>query len=170
MKKILILLAAIACIGQANAQTIKGHRYRGFIDTTFLTDGVFEDMNSIGGGFSTSHGYQFNPYIFLGGGVAYHSYSLDDFFGKYSIPIFTNFRVNMNDKKISPFFDAKLGYSVGNYEGAYVSPTFGVRFGLKQDVGLNVSIGYAIQGYEYIDYYVEKSYIHSLTLSVGVDF
>ena len=71
-----------------NRDFIKG--YHGFID--------------FGGGFaagssgsalvsaSTSHGYQFNPYYYLGVGVGYnyHAFTLGN-----SIPLFGNFRANL---------------------------------------------------------------------------
>lgn len=177
MKKTLLLLIGIALTFTGKAQTIEGNRYRGFIDATFLTgnDGVYGGLNAIGGGIATSHGYQLNPNIFLGAGVGFHAYSLDHIDGSYAVPFFANFRVNMNSKKISPFFDAKIGYSVGDFQGFYASPSFGVRFGLKKNLGLNASVGYTAQGFDYIESYrlfstMEKSYIHNLTLSLGLDF
>lgn len=181
MKKILIALLSLLTVLQLDAQTLHGHRYRGFVDASFLVgnDGVYKDFNTTGGGISTSHGYQLNPYIFLGGGVAYHYYNSDYFDGHSAVPVFANFRVNMNSNKISPFFDAKVGYSAGDFEGVYASPSFGVRIGLKENLGINFSVGYTAQGFKYEDYDIigryhisttEKSFIHSLTISVGLDF
>ncbi len=181
MKKIIILLLSLVFALQTNAQTLQGHRYRGSVEASFLVgnDGVYKDFNATGGGISTSHGYQLNPNIFLGGGIAYHYYSLDYFDGHNAVPVFANFRVNMNSNKVSPFFDAKIGYSAGDFEGLYASPSFGVRVGIKDNLGVNFSIGYTAQGFKYEDYDLvghlhlpktEKSYIHSITISVGLDF
>ena len=151
--------------------------YRGFVDANFFAgnDGVFQDFNVIGGGLSTTHGYQFNPYVFLGGGIKYQYHSFDYYDSSYSLPFYADFMVNMTDSKISPFFDFKLGYSFTEIEGLYLSPSFGVRFGITGNLAINASIGYSLQGYSYEEgylfyYYDERSYIHNLNLSVGIEF
>lgn len=151
--------------------------YRGFVDVNFFAgnDGVFTEFNVVGGGFATTHGYQFNPNVFLGGGMKFQYNSFDNFDNAYSMPFYADFMVNMTDSKISPFFDLKLGYSFTEIEGVYLSPSFGIRFGLADNLAINTSIGYSLQGYSYEEsflhyYYNEKASIHNLNLSVGIEF
>ena len=138
----------------------KGTGYRGFID--------------FGGGFglvdyggsivslSTSHGYKFNPYFFLGCGASldYHPYWLEIY-----LPIYLESRVNFTKKAISPYMGAKIGYSVYNMNGAYVNISFGTSFKIKNNFAFNASIGYNLQmgdveeNYSYYNYYY--GYYHS---------
>ena len=53
--------------------------------------------------YSTTHGYQFNPNVFLGGGMKFQYHSFDNFDNTYSMPFYADFMVNMTDSKISPF-------------------------------------------------------------------
>lgn len=174
MKKITVLLLLIVIVGiSANAQTLQGKRYRGYVDICVSpgNDGVYHDLNAMGYAAITSHGFQFNPYIFLGGGVGVHYCTFDHFNLEVAVPIFANFRANFSSGKVSPYFDAKLGYSASEIRGLYASPSIGVRIGLKRKFGINIQIGYSAQGYSYIDYYFpEKAYLHSVNASIGFDW
>ena len=144
--------------------------YRGFFDISY-TIGV-GDVNDNLLELSTSHGYQFNPQIYVGGGIAVHSY-LD--YKATAVPFFANFRYDFFDKKISPFFDFKLGYSFTNdVEGLYVSPTLGARFALTNNLAVNVGLGYTYQGIsgkDYDDYYSDSSVSFSgISLKCGIEF
>lgn len=152
--------------------------YRGFIDGTFLVgnDNVYRNFNVKGGGFSTGHGYQFSPYIFLGGGFAFYYYDFVNYDSGKSVPFYADFRVNMMDKNISPFFDLRIGYSPSNsMQGVFFSPTLGVRFGITENFALNFSLAYTMQGYETYERYryyssYEKQFAHCLNVSLGIDF
>ena len=74
---------------------------------------------------NASLGYQFNPYIYVGGGVG-GAYFLDE--EVFAIPIFANFRADFINNKISPFLDVKGGYSPADLKGAYASVSGGCRF------------------------------------------
>ena len=149
--------------------------YRGFFDVNMIVgnDGIYRDINTKGGGFSTSHGYQFSPYIYLGGGMSLQYYSFTEYTeNTYSLPFYADFMVNMVDAKISPFFDLKLGYSFSDIQGVYFSPSLGVRFGLNDNLAINASVGYSLQGYgDYYDYWRDNySNIHCLKIGVGLEF
>lgn len=149
--------------------------YRGFWETNMIigNDGIFSKINTKGGGISTSHGYQFNPYIYLGGGLSFQYYCFDYYDGNtYSLPFYADFMVNMVDGKISPFFDLKLGYSFADIQGVYFSPSFGVRFGLRDNFAINATVGYSLQGYgEYDSYWRDDYYnIHCLKIALGFEF
>lgn len=139
-------------------------------------DGIYQNWNTNGFSISTSHGVQISPYIFVGAGLAYQRYKVnEDYWADDSwsaVPFFANFRVNMTKTTVSPYFDAKIGYSTADCEGLYASPSFGVRIGLQGNLGLNLSAGYTVQGYKYQDTFTSHAsgYLHSLTLNLGLDF
>ena len=116
---------------KAARNTLKG--YKGFIDFGYIADLSDYDANKVE--ISTSHGYQFNNYFYLGGGVAADFYTDADLI---AVPIFVDFRANFINKKVTPFADIKTGYSVGDVEGLYVSTGIGVRFSLKGKKALNL--------------------------------
>ena len=155
-----------------NRDFVKG--YHGFID--------------FGGGFaagpngsplvsmSTSHGYQFNPYYYLGVGVGYnyHAFILGN-----SIPLFANFRTNLLTTSISPFIDFKIGYSLGKNKGFCMHPAIGGSFLTSRKFGWNISVGYDMQltQIRYINWpnlnlspYKENVVIGGITIKAGVEF
>ena len=146
--------------------------YRGFIDLSY-TVGT-GDYSSGRVEFSTSQGYQFNPYFYAGLGAAVHYYHEDDV---VEVPIFADFRADILDQKISPFIDLKLGYTVHENTGFYMSPTVGCRFGLGENVALNVGIGYTMQKME-VNYFTysysyagsERKNIGGFSFRVGLEF
>ena len=125
---------------KAARNTLKG--YKGFIDFGYIADLSDYDANKVE--ISTSHGYQFNNYFYLGGGVAADFYTDADLI---AVPIFVDFRANFINKKVTPFADIKTGYSVGDVEGLYVSTGIGVRFSLKGKKALNLKLEYNYQQY-----------------------
>lgn len=150
------------------ADNTKG--YKGFVNLT--VGGGLGDYGDNNIGLSTSHGYQFNPYIYLGAGVGL-SYYFD--YETTFVPIFLDFKANLMDGKIIPFAGAKLGYSVFDGTGFYFNPTVGVKFAKS----FNVSLGYTVQMTEmyYYDYnggysnsYYDNVNIGGLSLSFGFEF
>lgn len=174
MKKILVFLIFSIVGFCANAQTLDGKRYRGYVDFIVSpgNDGVYHDINTLGFGGMTSHGYQFNQHIFLGAGMGVQYYRFDNFTSGTAVPVFGNFRANFTKTRVSPYFDAKIGYSVVDVKGVFISPSFGIRFGMKNNVGINLQVGYSLQGYKYSGYYYipEQAYVHSVNISLGVDW
>ena len=161
--------------------------YRGFVEVgtivNFRASGVPIERGTFS--FATSHGYQFNPYCFLGAGVGldYHVAG-----GVLFFPVFADFRANFLNRAVTPFFGVKAGFSVGKLDsdianpGAYFNPTFGVRF-MPNKVALNLALGYnmqhQIEAYDYFfvdgvaryHIYGRESYLlHGLSLRLGVEF
>lgn len=94
--------------------------------------------------FTGSIGYQFNPYVYLGGGLGMSIYT-----GKGStilLPFFANARFNFTTRSIAPFLDLKLGYSVGDANGLYFSPMVGCRFATRGSSAFYVGLAYLSQG------------------------
>ena len=118
-------------------RTLRG--YKGFVELgmgiTYHNFNYIEnpmDKNTTPKGFGievlTSHGYQLNNFLYLGGGVGVNECTETNIM----IPIFADLRVNILDKRISPVIDFKWGYAVGNHYGVYLSFNAGVRFALKK--------------------------------------
>ena len=153
MKKLIILFIAVLLPAGAYAadtdtgsptltkkeqrRTLRG--YKGFVELgmgiTYHNFNYIEnpmDKNTTPKGFGievlTSHGYQLNNFLYLGGGVGVNECTETNIM----IPIFADLRVNILDKRISPVIDFKWGYAVGNHYGVYLSFNAGVRFALKK--------------------------------------
>lgn len=108
----------------------------------------------------TSHGYQFNSHIFLGGGVAclirvddndyrsdnddYYYYLTENYHYRtknyhyrtkknsenFLLPVYTCFRCNFLSKRFSPFIEVKEGYSLVGITGVYAEVSSGLRIGV----------------------------------------
>lgn len=155
MKKIFLLFAMMTAFIGCFAQTNSG--YRGFADLGY-TIGVGDyDFGRFE--ISTTHGYQVNPYFFLGGGVGFHfmqSYetkgmeiALDKRDSKVSIPLFADFRGTFSKRKFAPFADLKLGYFVTNNDGFYGNISAGCRMTVKGNQAVSLSIGYTYEKLEF---------------------
>lgn len=149
-------------------------RYKGFFELGGAIgigdygDGVFTA--------STTHGYQFNPYFFLGAGIGadYH-FDWETLF----IPIFADVRANIIDGKVTPYVGMKVGYSIFDGIGFYFNPNVGVSCALSPKLGLNVSLGYNLQKAD-IYYFlsagsttysgVETETIGGVTIKLGLEF
>lgn len=125
---------------------------------------------------NTSHGYQFNPYLFVGGGLGMHFYfDASDAL----IPIFADCRVNVLPGRISPYIDVKLGYSIGVSDGLYgaglfLSPGIGARFALANGAqAIRAGLGFSMQqATAYYGYYHYEDHVmcNSILFKVGYEF
>lgn len=110
----------------------------------------------------TSHGYQFNSHIFLGGGIAYLT-TLDDddrsdnkdYYYRtehknFILPVYTCFRCNFLSKRFSPFVEVKEGYSLaGILTDVYSEASLGLRIGIgRKGQAINVALGGIALGVE----------------------
>lgn len=156
MKKIFLVLAVLLTTLSSFAQE-QSKGYRGFADLGYgIGVGDYEF-----GRFSieTSHGYQFNHYIFLGAGVGFQfsskyetpgmEYALDKRDSKVDIPLFANVHINILKKKFSPFIDLKGGAYVNNGGGAYINAAAGLRIATTARQAVNITVGYAFQQLEF---------------------
>ncbi len=126
--------------------------YRGFADVEYYTsiDAISEDHF----GFSTAHGYQFKPYLFVGVGAGlkishkkhlkdYNFTPKEDF---YMFPVFADVRFDLLKYKFSPFIDCRVGYTLGNKAyGVMFNPSVGCRIAISGKFALNASLGYSMQ-------------------------
>lgn len=124
--------------------------YKGFVGFGAQYWNVDESSASL----FTSHGYQFNSHIFLGGGVAYLT-TLDDddrsdnkdYYYRtehknFLLPVYTCFRCNFLSKRFSPFVEVKEGYSLAGFTGVYAEVSLGLRIGVgRKGQAINVALG-----------------------------
>lgn len=150
--------------------------YRGFVDFGYTIGTGDHGTDNLQ--LTTSHGYQFNPYLFLGFGTGVHYYL--EGADAAIIPVFTDIRGNFMTGTIVPFIGFKFGYSINTKDdfkglGIHFSPTAGVKLMVTPTTALNFTLGYSYQkanifyysgGY----YYKTKGDIGGFSLKIGVEF
>lgn len=125
----------------------KSPRYRGFVGDSFLV-GTGDAKNWDGEKLWTSHGCLMTPYLYLGIGVGIEFWCKDFDFGNHlwNAPVFLHGRGEFHKtfrNNVSPYWDARMGYSAGDTKGFYISPSIGCHFSFGHSVcGLSVGIGY----------------------------
>lgn len=149
MKKtfLIILLIMISTAVAFSRQPERG--YRGFIEWDNTFGRADYDAESAGildwifyTGIATSHGYQFNSHVFLGGGLDLsigHPGSM--------VPVFADFRYDAAFRKFTPFGDVRLGYNMASGGGIYLSPAVGYRFNWDHKTALNIGVGCTVLGH-----------------------
>lgn len=153
MRKVFLLFALLFAVISSNAQNTAKNCYRGFVDAGYSVGIGDYDFGRFE--VNTSHGYQINPYLFIGAGTGLHfmaSYKTKDMDipldvrdSKVDIPVFANVRCNFLKKKVSPFVDVKGGTYVTNSGGLYVNASAGCRFSINEKQAINISVGYATE-------------------------
>ena len=163
--------------------------YRGFVDLEYYKsiDAISEDHF----GFSTTHGYQFKPWLFVGAGAGLkisHNKHFKDTRGKkddfFMIPVFADMRFDMLKSKFSPYLDCRVGYTFGDEAfGVMFNPSLGCRIGLTDKLAVNASLGYSTQSTDIVVYSVNNTAIrhteagnwqnnpyHCLSIKLGIEF
>ena len=134
--------------------------YRGFVDLEYYVS--IDAMSKDHYGFSTAHGYQFKPWLFVGAGaglkishgkhfkgpsfdinssvsptaIGEYIAVVNSYFSKkadfYMFPVFADVRLDLLKHKYIPYLDCRAGYTFGN-------KAFGVMFNpsLGCRIGLN---------------------------------
>ena len=162
MKRTFFLSAlfAVTVFGATARQPERG--YRGFVD---WTNRIYHGSSLNGSrtfyspGISTSHGYQFNPWLFAGAGIDYslddtgywekrHNYSIDNYF----LSVFGHVRTDLQLGRFTPFADLRLGWNADSNGTVYFSPSIGYRFNWGRKTGINVGLGYTLDSYRYQNY------------------
>ena len=130
-----------------NRRTMRG--YKAFYDVEYGFDIDDEEKDWEGGyiaGYphcnnfmiSTTQGYQFNNFFFLGGGLGLLRY-IDG--KKTMMPIFAETSINLlNNKRVMPFLQARLGTVIGEWGGVYYSAICGVRLKVAQRHAVSLSL------------------------------
>ena len=131
---------------------------------------------SFSAGIYTSHGYQFNPYLYTGAGIGFSGIFLDGE-GLY-LPIFAECRVNIlnqNRFRNTPFAGVQIGGSVlEDTQGIYFHLFLGYRFPFRRAgrSAFTLSLGYQLGNTYYDDYYDDYTddYFHMFSLRFGFEF
>lgn len=192
-KLILSLILTLSTVCGMARQPERG--YRGFAELGGriynCSYGYFSNTH-FSPGISTSHGFQFNSWLFAGAGIDYtlddgkylgdHNYDPDN----YLLSIFAHGRTDLKLGKLTPFCDVRLGWNASSCGTVYFSPSIGYRFNWGRKVGINLGIGYTLDAFRYQkyiagiisdgytaliptgEYYNQNN--SSFTFRVGVDF
>ena len=167
--------------------------YRGFADLEFYLSIDAQSRNHFG--FSTAHGYQLKPYLFVGAGAGMkisHKQHFKDNFGQkadfYMFPIFADVRLDLLKNRYSPYLDFRVGYTLGNKAyGVMFNPSLGCRIGLTDKLAMNASLGYSLQSTDivvrtygenaikHLDYKpdypnFQNNPYHCLSFKLGIEF
>lgn len=196
MKKLLFAVLLVLSTVTSYAQNIeKG--YHGFADVGYCAYISQIDPSTIE--VTTSHGYQFNPYLFLGAGVGFdftgetkwgdvsgHPYNKRD--SKVDIPVFFNARANFTKTRFIPFVDAKVGAYVTEGNGIYANAAIGCRYSFGNNMGISLSVGCEARkvtvkqlnmttgnkynNYNYSFYYTDRENepVDGVVIKMGFDF
>lgn len=103
MRKVLFLAVLLLSVIGVFAQNTSKNCYRGYVDAGYSVGvGDYDDFGRFE--VNTSHGYQVNPYLFVGAGTGLHFMSsyetkgmdipLDVRESKVDVPVFANVRCN----------------------------------------------------------------------------
>ena len=163
--------------------------YRGFVDLEYYLsiDAISEDHF----GFSTAHGYQFKPWLFVGAGAGMkvsHKKHIKEGYGIrgdfYMFPVFADIRFDLLKNKCSPYLDCRVGYTLGDKAfGIMFNPSVGCRIGLTDQLAINASLGYSTQSTDMVVFSVNNTDIkhteagnwqnnpyHCLSIKLGIEF
>lgn len=123
-----------------------------------------------------TYGYQFNRYLFAGGGTGIH-YMTD--YSTVSIPVFADVRGYLLNGPIAPFVALRLGYKFNTKEaprhakkgGFYCNPFIGVRFMTTKKQAVSLGIGYSIQKVSFDEEWGDSSGdMNGFSIKIGYEF
>jgi len=123
----------------------------------------------ISAGIYTSHGYQFNPYLYTGAGIGFNGIFIDG--DELYFPLFAECRVNLlnpNRFRNTPFAGVQIGgLVIEDTIGFYGHLFFGYRFPFRSagKSAFTYSLGYQ---FIYDDY--DDDYFHMFSLRLGFEF
>lgn len=160
-------MAIIAVVMFMNAPTCNAQTYKGSIEggRTFHTDDL--EMFSTTDIYTT-HGVQLGSHFYIGAGAGVRLG--DDY---TSIPLYGSVRYTLLKKKISPFVDAKVGYSLLDAAGFYANPGAGVNWNFYKSLSVFLKVGYTYNSEAYGEAWNkdgEAVYPHGVSASIGFSF
>lgn len=155
---IVLLLFIVISIDIEAKQPQKG--YRGFVDWSNDVRGEnlygHKELHRtyFFSGISTTHGYQFNSWLFTGLGINYEYSSKAE---EHILAPYIDLRSDLKLGKFTPFGDLRIGYSLTNCGGLYFSPTIGYRLSIGNKLGVNLGAGITLKGYNHEILYIDPS-------------
>lgn len=147
MRHLLLLLSSLLLSLCASAREPQ-HGYRGFADLSLTP---YIDISLYGNpsdsycyvGMTTSHGYQFNPHLFVGGGFAFE---VDTKHSQLIVPVFAHVRGDFRIRRFTPFAEARLGANLADGPGIFFAPSVGYRFDWGRRIAINLGLGINLFG------------------------
>ena len=115
---------------------------------------------------NTIHGYQFNPYVFVGGGIGLHflselkSGNIDGIpywkrDASTEVPVFADVKLTFLKKKIYPFIDLRIGKYLTNDSGLYESIGLGCNFSIKKQA-VYMLVSYTTGKFKFQELYMNR--------------
>ena len=131
---------------------------KGYHGTASISGGGYISSDMwLGGGLlslHTTHGYQLNPYVFVGGGVGLDFAIAANNWGKVGVlmPLFADAKFGLPVNNAFPFIELKFGYAVplskpddrSTYEGLYFSPSVGALFNITEKYSVGAALEYSL--------------------------
>ena len=157
MKRTFLILLSILSLALSAQGRQPQQGYRGFLEwSNNMHSETFGYLGNHGNiylyrencfftGVSTTHGYQINPYFFIGGGLDLEYCHKSE---HWLAALYLNSRYDMHLGNFTPYADVRLGASLTEGAGVYFSPTIGYRFNWGRKVGLNLGLGLTLAGYK----------------------
>ncbi len=155
---VIILMMAIFPAKIFGEEIRKG--YRGFVDATFnatsykvashyyfsQTDGLVitgvDRQGFVSAGIATSHGYQFNPHLFVGLGL---SAEYSQIYNAVMLGSFIHLRTDQTFGRFTPYAELRTGLKTDSDGAFFLTPELGYRFNFGHKTNLNVGIGLSLQ-------------------------
>ena len=152
----LLLIFWIGVLTSPAMQPKKG--YRGFVDggmTYHIEITLYEqatDSYALLGG-STTHGYQLNNWLFLGGGIGYERLLNNNWRRpKRILPVYGDARGDFKWGRFTPFAELRLGANFTHRAGLYMLPSVGYRFNWGRKWAINFGFGVTFFGIQHHTY------------------
>ncbi len=146
MKKSVLFLLFIIVGSIVASAYLPSAGYRGFLEGHF---DVGSERNWWGNreayyyyGASTTHGRQFNPHLFVGGGL---DVEYNPSFDRAIIAVYAAGRTDWQFGRFTPYGDLRIGLNLTDGAGVYFSPTVGYRFNWGGCVAINVGVGLTLK-------------------------
>lgn len=144
--------------------------YHGYVSTNSAI--FFPDYLQIG--FSTTHGIQIHPNLFIGGGFALN-FVEDKNGGEIYMPIYTELRTNLGENLAQFSAGTRIGLSISNDIGFYWYLDAGLRLGFSPKFALHITPFVELQplsSSEYVYNTLSSSYLYTykwiLTCATGL--
>ena len=112
-------------------------------------------------------GGQIGSHFYIGGGLGIRYYTTRK---SFAMPIYANFRWDIINRRVTPFIDAKGGYTPIDINGYNFSTGVGCRVRLGNKLGLSASLGVELQDFNDSNYRYHGDTSVDLFTRVGIDF
>lgn len=142
-------------IGESYKHDDTEWRHRGYRGTIEYNTNISADNRNLRiNSTHTTHGYQFNRFLYLGFGVGFEqvTYTVEKVtfsFNDVSMPLYSDLRLYLGKRNIAPVIDTRFGYTVVGKRQIYFNPSLGVDFSFSPRFGIFMIAGYMKQEFDY---------------------